>query len=187
MVKELTGGYKIKYQSNGLDKDPIEIDFTPPFRRIDMVEELNKIAGLNINPEDLSSAEANQYLKDVCKKFDIKCSRPETTTRLLDKLEGHFLEVTLPNAYTELNDPVVQRQRFADQLKDRQSGDDEAMALDEAFCRALEYGLSPTGGWGLGVDRLCMLLTDSQNIKEVLLFPAMKPQDEPSAKATLGA
>ncbi|XP_048446210.1 lysine--tRNA ligase [Pyrus x bretschneideri] len=93
----------------------------------------------------------------------------------------------LPNAYTELNDPVVQRQRFADQLKDRQSGDDEAMALDEAFCRALEYGLSPTGGWGLGVDRLCMLLTDSQNIKEVLLFPAMKPQDEPSAKATLGA
>ncbi|THG02757.1 hypothetical protein TEA_009941 [Camellia sinensis var. sinensis] len=70
------------------------------------------------------------------------------------------------NAYTELNDPVVQRQRFADQLKDRQSGDDEAMALDETFCTALEYGLPPTvvGDW------------------EVLLFPAMKPQDEPSAK-----
>ncbi|GMP39721.1 hypothetical protein CsSME_00010441 [Camellia sinensis var. sinensis] len=86
------------------------------------------------------------------------------------------------NAYTELNDPVVQRQRFADQLKDRQSGDDEAMALDETFCMALEYGLPPTGGWGLGIDRLTMMMTDSQNIKEVLLFPAMKPQDEPSAK-----
>ncbi|GJY32801.1 lysine--tRNA ligase [Tanacetum coccineum] len=80
------------------------------------------------------------------------------------------------NAYTELNDPVVQRQRFANQLKDRQSGDDEAMDLDEAFCTALEYGLPPTAGWGLGIDRLAMLLTDSQNIKEVILFPAMKPQ-----------
>ncbi|XP_028079692.1 lysine--tRNA ligase-like [Camellia sinensis] len=86
------------------------------------------------------------------------------------------------NAYTELNDPVVQRQRFADQLKDPQSGDDEAMALDETFCTALEYGFPPTGGWGLGIDRLTMMMTDSQNIKEVLLFPAMKPQDEPSAK-----
>lgn len=60
------------------------------------------------------------------------------------------------------------------------------MALDETFCTALEYGLPPTGGWGLGVDRLCMLLTDSQNIKEVLLFPAMKPQDDqPPAEPTI--
>ncbi|XP_076933082.1 lysine--tRNA ligase-like [Bidens hawaiensis] len=221
MVEELTGGYKIKYHANGLDNDPIEIDFTPPFRRIDMIEELEKIANLNI-PKDLASNEANKYLADACAKFDIKCPPPQTTTRLLDKLVGHFLEETcvnpafiinhpeimsplakwhrskpglterfelfinkheLANAYTELNDPVVQRQRFADQLKDRQSGDDEAMALDETFCTALEYGLPPTGGWGLGIDRLTMLLTDSQNIKEVLLFPAMKPQDEPPVKA----
>ncbi|XP_065881397.1 lysine--tRNA ligase, cytoplasmic isoform X2 [Euphorbia lathyris] len=222
MVKELTGGYKIKYHSNGLDKDPIEIDFTPPFRRIDMIEELEKMANLSI-PKDLSSEETNRYLIAACQKFEVKCPAPQTTTRLLDKLVGHFLEETcvnpsfiinhpeimsplakwhrskpglterfelfvnkheICNAYTELNDPVVQRQRFADQLKDRQSGDDEAMALDETFCTALEYGLPPTGGWGLGIDRLAMLLTDSQNIKEVLLFPAMKPQDEaPPAKA----
>ncbi|XP_078165055.1 lysine--tRNA ligase-like [Carex rostrata] len=220
MVKKLTGGYKIKYHSNGVDKDPIEIDFTPPFRRLDMIQGLEEIAKLNI-PKDLSSEEANKYLIDACAKFDVKCPPPQTTARLLDKLVGHFLEETcvnptfiinqpeimsplakyhrerpglterfelfvnkheLCNAYTELNDPVVQRQRFEEQLKDRQSGDDEAMALDETFCTALEYGLPPTGGWGMGIDRLAMLLTDSQNIKEVLLFPAMKPQDEPPAK-----
>ncbi|KAH9805859.1 Lysine--tRNA ligase cytoplasmic [Citrus sinensis] len=219
MIKEITGSYKIKYHSNGLDKDPIEIDFTPPFRRIDMVEELEKIANLQI-PKDLASVEANKYLADACVKFDIKCPPPQTTARLLDKLVGHFLEETcvnpsfiinhpeimsplakyhrskpglterfelfinkheVCNAYTELNDPIVQRERFAEQLKDRESGDDEAMALDETFCTALEYGLPPTAGWGLGIDRLAMLLTDSQNIKEVLLFPAMKPQDEPAA------
>ncbi|MBA0749326.1 hypothetical protein Gogos_003271, partial [Gossypium gossypioides] len=231
MVKELTGSYKIKYHANGLDSAPIEIDFTPPFRRLDMVEELEKMANLNI-PKHFSSDETNKYLANACAKLEIKCPPPQTTARLLDKLVGHFLEETcvnptfiinhpeimsplakwhrskpglterfelfinkheaysfsyfltvqLCNAYTELNDPVVQRQRFAEQLKDRQSGDDEAMALDETFCTALEYGLPPTGGWGLGIDRLAMLLTDSQNIKEVLLFPAMKPQDEPSTK-----
>lgn len=221
MVKELTGGYVIKYHANGLDKDPIEIDFTPPFRRLDMIDELEKMANLSI-PKDLASEETNKYLIDACLKYDVKCPPPQTTTRLLDKLVGHFLEETcvnpsfiinhpeimsplakwhrsrpclterfelfvnkheLCNAYTELNDPVVQRQRFAEQLKDRQSGDDEAMALDETFCTALEYGLPPTGGWGLGIDRLTMILTDSQNIKEVLLFPAMKPQDELPVKA----
>ncbi|KAM5587943.1 lysine--tRNA ligase-like [Rosa sericea] len=221
MVKELTGGYKIMYHSNGLDKDPIEIDFTPPFRRIDMIEELNKIANLEINPEDLFSEEANSDLKVACKKYGIQCPPPETTTRLLDKLVDHFLEEQcvnptfiinhpvimsplakwhrsrpglterfelfvskheLCNGYTELNNPIVQRQRFANQLKDRQSGDDEAMPLDEGFCRALEYGLPPTGGVGIGIDRLCMLLTDSVNIKEVIPFPTMKPQDQPSAR-----
>ncbi|KAK8961844.1 Lysine--tRNA ligase [Platanthera guangdongensis] len=223
MAKDLTGGYKIKFHSNGVDKEPIEIDFTPPFRRIDMIEELERMANLNI-PKDLYSDAANKYLIDACAKFNVACPPPQTTSRLLDKLVGHFLEETcvnpsfiinhpeimsplakwhrsrpclterfelfinkheVCNAYTELNDPVVQRERFAEQLKSRQSGDDEAMALDETFCTSLEYGLPPTGGWGLGIDRMTMLFTDSQNIKEVLLFPAMKPQDEPSSKGAL--
>mmetsp|Transcript_15854 Transcript_15854/g.17898 ORF Transcript_15854/g.17898 Transcript_15854/m.17898 type:complete len:608 (+) Transcript_15854:160-1983(+) len=83
----------------------------------------------------------------------------------------------LCNAYTELNDPVTQRERFMQQMNDKAAGDDEAQPHDESFCEALEYGLAPTGGWGLGIDRLTMFLTDSQNIKEVLLFPAMKPQN----------
>ncbi|GLU04949.1 hypothetical protein SLE2022_220760 [Rubroshorea leprosula] len=145
-VKELTGGYKIKYHTNGLDKEPIEIDFTPP------LEELETMANLNI-PKDFSSDETNKYLADACLRFDIKCPPPQTTARLLDKLVGHFLEQMwlterfelfvskheLCNAYTELNDPVVQCQCFAEQLKDRQSGDDEAMALDETFCTSLEF------------------------------------------------
>jgi lysyl-tRNA synthetase, class II len=90
------------------------------------------------------------------------------------------------NAYTELNDPRIQRQRFAEQAADRAAGDDEAQALDEDFCVALEYGLPPTGGWGIGLDRLTMFLTDSCNIKEVLLFPAMKPQEQ-EAGAAAGA
>lgn len=69
------------------------------------------------------------------------------------------------NAYTELNDPVFQRQRFEQQANDKAAGDDEAQLIDENFCTALEYGLPPTGGWGLGVDRLTMFLTDNNNIK----------------------
>ncbi len=69
------------------------------------------------------------------------------------------------NAYTELNDPLVQRERFQQQAKDKDAGDDEAQMVDENFCTALEYGLPPTGGWGMGIDRLAMFLTDSANIK----------------------
>lgn len=77
-----------------------------------------------------------------------------------------------------MNDPVVQYQRFLDQAKDQASGDDEAMVMDESFVTALEHGLPPTGGWGLGIDRLTMFLSNKNNIKEVLLFPAMKPTED---------
>ncbi len=89
----------------------------------------------------------------------------------------------LCNSYTELNDPIVQRERFEDQAKDKEAGDDEAQAIDENFCTALEYGLPPTGGWGIGIDRLTMFLTNSNNIKEVLLYPAMKPEHNQSSEA----
>ena len=78
-----------------------------------------------------------------------------------------------------MNNPFVQRERFAEQSKDVEAGDDEAMNKDEDFCVALEHGLAPTGGWGCGIDRLTMFLTNKNSIREVLLFPAMKPESNP--------
>ena len=77
-----------------------------------------------------------------------------------------------------MNDPVVQHKLFLGQAQDSDAGDDEAMVMDESFITALEHGLPPTGGFGLGVDRLTMFLSNKDNIKEVLLFPAMKPTEE---------
>ncbi|CAK1603003.1 unnamed protein product [Parnassius mnemosyne] len=96
---------------------------------------------------------------------------------LTERFELFVMKKEICNAYTELNDPATQRERFEQQAKDRAAGDDETPPTDEAFCMALEYGLPPTAGWGIGIDRLTMFLTDSNNIKEVLLFPAMKPDD----------
>ncbi|KAK5580253.1 hypothetical protein RB653_000268 [Dictyostelium firmibasis] len=81
----------------------------------------------------------------------------------------------LVNAYSELNDPKEQRKRFLAQSMDRTTGDEEAQILDESFCNALELALPPTGGWGLGIDRLCMLFSNTTTIKDVILFPTMKP------------
>lgn len=95
---------------------------------------------------------------------------------LTERFELFVATKELCNAYTELNDPYEQRERFSQQAKDKAQGDDEAQMVDEDFITSLEYGLPPTAGWGLGIDRLTMFLTDAYNIKEVLLFPAMKPE-----------
>ena len=84
----------------------------------------------------------------------------------------------LANAYSELNDPIDQRERFEDQLKLSEKGDDEAMFIDQDFIRALEYGMPPTSGIGIGIDRLAMFMTDNQSIQEVLFFPQMKPEQK---------
>jgi len=97
---------------------------------------------------------------------------------LTERFELFVCGRELCNAYTELNNPVVQRERFTRQISDITAGDDEAMEHDEDFCVALEYGLPPTAGWGMGIDRLTMFLTDSAQIKEVLLFPQMKPLNQ---------
>ena len=228
MVLKFTGGYQIKYHPEGKDefdkktgkkltnKPEWVIDFKPPFKKIEMIEELEKELKVKL-PENLESEETRKMLDDLCVKHNVECAKPRSTSRLLDKLVGEFIEPKcicptfiinhpqlmsplckyhrknkylaerfelfigtheITNAYTEMNDPFKQRELFEDQAKQKAAGDEEANFVDENFLTAIEYGLPPTGGFGMGIDRLTMYLTDNINIKEVILFPAMKPVDE---------
>jgi len=218
LVKFIHGSYQVIFHPNGPDGDAYAIDFTPPFKRVSMYDELEVKLGVKLpDPKILDTEEARKFFDDMAIKKGVECPSPRTTARLLDKLVGDLIEVDfisptfltgqpqimsplakwhrskiglterfelfamrreVCNAYTELNDPMIQRERFEQQAKDKAAGDDEAQMVDDNFCMALEYGLPPTAGWGMGIDRLTMLLTDSPNIKEVLLFPAMRPEDK---------
>ena len=97
--------------------------------------------------------------------------------RLTERFEFFICRSEMGNAYSELNDPIDQRERFMKQVEQRERGDDETEMLDEDFLNAMEYGMPPTGGMGIGIDRAVMLFTNSDTIREVILFPTMKPQD----------
>lgn len=136
---------------------------------------LDKLCGKLIEPDCINPTFIINHPQVMSPLAKYHREGNNTLNGLSERFELYVNGQEICNSYTELNDPVKQRELFEEQLRMKNLGDDEAQGLDEDFCKSLEYGLPPTGGWGLGIDRLVMLLCNKANIKEVLLFPAMKP------------
>nr|POF20147.1 lysine--trna ligase cla4 [Quercus suber] len=155
----------------------VNVECTPPLTNARMLDKLvgDFIEEKCINPTFITGHP--QMMSPLAKYH-------REHTGLCERFEAFVCKKEIVNAYTELNDPFDQRLRFEEQARQKAQGDDEAQVLDEAFLTAMEYGLPPTGGWGMGIDRMVMFLTNHYSIKEVLTFPFMKDQDvAPKPKA----
>ncbi|NLZ39458.1 MAG: lysine--tRNA ligase [Firmicutes bacterium] len=209
MIAEVTqkvlGTLKVNYLGQ-------ELDLTPPWPRLTMIEAIKKYAGLDFNVIQ-TDEQAHLAAKERGLELDAGATRGEIINAFFEefveenllqpifimdypievsplakrkdddpnftyRFEAFMAGSEIANAFTELNDPFDQRQRFEQQMAKRAAGDEEAHMLDEDFLRALEYGMPPTGGLGIGIDRLVMMLTDSPSIRDVILFPTMKPKND---------
>ena len=206
-AKEINGSYQVEWMGE-------QIDLTPGWRRLTMVDAVKEYVGVDFgaitdDAEAVAAAKAvGVELADAAEKtwgnalyacFDQKVEekliqptfitmypvevspltkRSPADPRLTERFELFICHSELANAYSELNDPIDQRQRFEKQVEQRERGDDETEMLDEDFLTAMEYGMPPTGGMGMGIDRCVMLLTGADTIREVILFPTMKPLSE---------
>lgn len=193
---------KINYQGQDIDLTPpfrrlsmyevIQENTGVDFSKIVSASEAAVAAkekGIEVKEGTLKGDIVNQFFEIFCEEkliqptfiydYPIEVSpltkRKPGNPELTERFELFIGGREYANAYSELNDPMDQRERFAAQLQKREAGDDEANMMDEDFCQSLEYGMPPTGGLGIGIDRLIMLLTDSASIRDVLLFPTMKP------------
>ncbi len=203
-AKEILGGYQVEWLGE-------QIDLTPGWRRMTMVEAVKEHTGVDFGaitddaeavaaagkigvklPEAAEKTWGNALYTCFDERVEEKLIQPTFITmypvevspltkrspadpRLTERFELFICHSELANAYSELNDPIDQRYRFEKQVEQRERGDEETEMLDEDFLNALEYGMPPTGGMGMGIDRAVMLLTGADSIRDVLLFPTMKP------------
>ncbi|MFS8582910.1 MAG: lysine--tRNA ligase, partial [Limnochordales bacterium] len=203
VAEQVTGGTKIVYQGH-------EIDLTPPWERLPMIEAVRRYTGLDFHgktPEEARKMAAEKgvevpqdasvgavvaevfdelvedhliqpvFITDYPVEISPLAKRKDDAPHLTDRFEPYIMGWEMANGFSELNDPVDQRERFERQMEQRAKGDEEAHMMDEDFLRALEHGMPPAGGLGIGVDRLVMLLTDSPSIRDVLLFPHMRARE----------
>lgn len=170
-IKEYAGVDVSEMDENGLRKvcHDLGIDIDDSMGKGKLIDE---IFGAKVEDHLIQPT----YITDYPVEMTPLAKKHRTKEGLVERFELFVNGKEIANAYSELNDPIDQRERFEDQLKLAARGDDEAMAMDEDFLRALEYGMPPTSGLGIGIDRLTMLLTNKSTIQEVLFFPQMRPE-----------
>ncbi len=191
--------------STKVERNGVEIDLAPPWRRVTLREAIRQESGVDVlehpTREALAAAMDSEVGENegwgklvdglLSKEVEPKLIQPtfildypvemspfaknhRTEEGLVERWEAYVGGFEIANAFSELNDPDEQRRRFEQQAEELRRGDDEAQPMDEAYIEALEYGMPPTGGVGLGIDRLVMLLTGAKTLREVILFPAMR-------------
>jgi len=201
LAKEITGGHKVQYDNVEINFKPPFARMTmasviEKYSGIDIYKhdfkslkkELEKISihvdetytskGQLINLVYDKKVEENiiqpTFITDYPLETSPLAKKHRDNPEIVERFELVINTMEIANAFSELNDPVDQKERFEDQLKQREAGDEEAHMMDDDFIESLEYGMPPTGGLGIGIDRVVMLLTNSQSIRDVLLFPHMK-------------
>ena len=188
-----------------VERDGVEIDLTPPWRRVTLRDAIRERTGLDVlehpTREALAAAMGSEagegegwgklvdgllskeveptlveptFVIDYPVELSPFAKRHRGDERLVERWEAYVGGFEISNAYSELNDPDEQRRRFAEQVEELRRGDEDAQPFDETYLEALEYGMPPTAGVGLGIDRLVMLLTGAASLREVVLFPAMR-------------